>query len=298
VVFFLLMRYRVTMNRTLKRLGLSVAGFALLTEPLLAVVSETPASREQVFQEYQAIVDRNPFGLKPPPPPPAPAQPEAPPAPKLEIFLTGIVSIVPPKRVFLKATDTTAKDPNKKDSFYSLQEGQAKDGIEILEIDARKREVRIRNAGEEKTLNFALNGIKAPEVKLPPPGLPGAPGVPGAPGMHPGQAGVIPPPINSVYNPQPAQAAASMPAPASTPTYTPTYGRSIPSRSLRVPDPGSPNNLPIANTPGGAPQANAGPGLNPEEQYLLLKANEALGQRNFQKGLGAEPPPIPNLHLQ
>src|SRR5947208_16694459 len=44
---------------------------------------------------YQGIVDRNVFGLKPPPPPPAPPEP---PKPPVNITLTGITTVLGKKR--------------------------------------------------------------------------------------------------------------------------------------------------------------------------------------------------------
>src|SRR5688572_28517336 len=75
---------------------------------------------------YQVIVQRNPFGLKDPPPATA-AAPEAPPPPKVEVLLTGIATLIPPKRAFLMT-----KEPGKKNPYYTLSEGQTQDGIEVI----------------------------------------------------------------------------------------------------------------------------------------------------------------------
>jgi hypothetical protein len=292
-VFLIWMRYSLTMHCKLKQ-GFLV-GFALLISGrtvAFAVMNDAPATREQVFQQYQAIVDRNPFGLKPPPPPPAPPEPQKPPEPKVDIFLTGIVSVFGPKRVFLKSTDPSNKDPNKKDTFYNLTEGQSKDGIEVLKIDARKREVKIRTGGDEKTLSFAANGIKPPSAPPPAVGIPGAqPGMPTA--MNPG---FTPPPQHFGQpgnNPN-----------GNVPTYTSGAPiRNIPSRAVRSGEqPAGTYNY--GTTPNVA-QANPGPtstpgepAISPEQQYLMIKANEQLGRKMYQRGQGPEPAPVPDFHLQ
>src|SRR5262245_33655253 len=53
---------------------------------------------------YEPIVERNPFGLKPPPPPDPDAgkPPPPPPAPLATVDLTGITSILSSKRALLE----------------------------------------------------------------------------------------------------------------------------------------------------------------------------------------------------
>jgi hypothetical protein len=59
-----------------------------------------------------------------------------------------------------------------------MEEGDVQDDIEILSIDEKNETAKIRNAGQEFTLNFKENGAK-------PSGAPGAPSQPGAPGTIP-----------------------------------------------------------------------------------------------------------------
>src|SRR4051812_29435188 len=72
------------------------------------------------LDNYRSIIDRNPFGLKPPPPPPAPVEPPKQLEKATEFYLTGISTIgFPnrPKRAYLMNKDNTKKD---KEKFYTL----------------------------------------------------------------------------------------------------------------------------------------------------------------------------------
>src|SRR2546422_2759852 len=53
---------------------------------------------------YQTIIERNPFGLKPPPPAPDPTPP-APLTPPSKVVLTGFTSISGPPRALLEITE-------------------------------------------------------------------------------------------------------------------------------------------------------------------------------------------------
>ena len=94
---------------------LTVAGLLLGASALQAV----PA--EQLKENYQSIIERNPFGLKPPPTP-APvtnALPEV--KPKVEIFLTGITSVGHPQ--LPRQAYFYTREQGKKDiTYYSLAE--------------------------------------------------------------------------------------------------------------------------------------------------------------------------------
>ncbi len=255
----------------------ALAAVALLSLPVRAIESASTRS-------YQSIIDRNPFNLKPPPPPATNAAPEAPPPPKVEILLTGYSTITRPKRAYLMS-----KEPNKKDPYFSLAEGQAKDGIEVLEIDEKAKSVKIRNAGVENILTFAKNGITNPPAVMQP--MPG--GIPGQPGVQPpvvpGQPQAFFP--NYQNNPQPNGT-----VPANAYNANNNIVRSIPSRTLRTPDPVPTINSTVApGTPQSAAQRNV-PSMSAEEQYLMLKVNEAQQTKAFQKGLvPAPPPPLPPL---
>src|SRR5213594_2931161 len=62
------------------------------------------ASAEVRSNPYQVIVERNPFGLKPPPPPPDPTPP-APVTPPSKVLLTGFTSVSGPPRALLEITE-------------------------------------------------------------------------------------------------------------------------------------------------------------------------------------------------
>ncbi len=156
--------------------GAIVAGFSL---GAFAEMKENP---------YQAIIDRNPFGLKPVPivEPPKPA--EVPPPPPLEIKLTGITTLGGPPRALLEFTDPQTKKTDRPSPFV---EGDSyKDSITIVAIDAVNNVVRIKNGDAETTLDFNKNGIKpnlaATATPVPHPGvvplsIPAASALPGQP---------------------------------------------------------------------------------------------------------------------
>jgi hypothetical protein len=136
---------------------------------------------------YQGIVDRNVFGLKPAPPPPDPTEVNKP--PPVKITLTGITTILGNKRVLMKAPSPAAKpgEQPKGDRSYILTEGQMEDDIEVLEINEKTGDVKLKNAGAVVTLNLMKDGPKPPMGAAPAPGVPGAPGgaIPGLPGVAP-----------------------------------------------------------------------------------------------------------------
>lgn len=126
---------------------------------------------------YQAIVDRNVFGLKPAPPPPDPESLKPPPP---KITLTGIYTMGGTKRALMKV-QTPAKPPEPaKDVPLTLSEGQRDGEVEVLEIDTVARTVKVKNYGTIVSLDFTNNGAKI--ASGPTPGGPPAPGGPG-PGL-------------------------------------------------------------------------------------------------------------------
>jgi hypothetical protein len=146
---------------------------------------------------YQGIVDRNVFGLKPPPPPVQTAPPKPPP---VKITLTGITTILGNKRVLMKAPVTGAKPGAPTEQSYILAEGQRDGDIEVLQIDEKKGEVKINNAGEIVTLDWESNGIKGAGGGAPGPAPGGAP-VPMNPFAPPGSSGMNPMPSRALRLP-------------------------------------------------------------------------------------------------
>src|SRR5437016_1773545 len=137
---------------------------ALLLQEAGAVTADNP---------FQSIVDRNVFGLKPPPAPPAPPEPPKPPLPP--IALTGIMTGIGRKNRALLEGVMPAKPPDQpKKSYYTLSEGEQDGEVKVLKIDANAGSVEISLMGTVTNLTFAA---KMPPA-APPPGVPGQP-VPG-----------------------------------------------------------------------------------------------------------------------
>ena len=127
---------------------------------------------------YNAIIERNVFGLRPPPPPPAPPVKKEPPP---NIILNGITSILGPKEALLKIPPTPARgrEPAKPEQFFELAEGQRDGDLEVLAIDEKARTVKVNYAGDIVSLNFKDNGNKHPVVGRPMFGqMPFRPGIP------------------------------------------------------------------------------------------------------------------------
>jgi len=131
---------------------------------------------------YQAIVDRNVFGLKPPPPPPDP-EANKPPPPK--ILLTGIYEMGGTKRVLMKVSMPAKPPEPAKEIPLTLSERQRDGEIEVLEIDTVARTAKVNNHGTITSLDFTNNGVKV--AATPAPGKPAAPTPPTrTPTPHPG----------------------------------------------------------------------------------------------------------------
>jgi hypothetical protein len=140
---------------------------------------------------YGGIVDRNPFGLKPPPPPVVETNAE-PAAPPPNVKLTGISNLFS-KRALLEITEQQAPVrpgqaplPGGTVNRPILAEGEEMFGVEVVAIDLEKSIVRIRNGGTESDLTF----------EVPKPSGGGAPGsMPPAPvGRAPVSAAAAMPP--------------------------------------------------------------------------------------------------------
>jgi hypothetical protein len=143
---------------------------------------------------YGAIVDRNPFGLKPPPPPPPPPEQTAPPVPMATVTLTGLLSTFGEPRALLEIIEATGKGgggtPQRPPP---MREGDRHGAVEVLAIDVVKNSVRLRNSGVETNIGF-------PVAKSTP--APGGPGVPGKPPT-------FTPPAMNIPQPNQPQASAS-----------------------------------------------------------------------------------------
>src|SRR5687767_2475833 len=191
------MGYRLDMQRRNQMHHvLAAASLMLLSSSLQAVPVD------QLKENYQSIVVRNPFGLQPPPKPATNAPPEAP-KPKVEVFLTGMTSIGYP-RVPKQAYFYTREQGKKEITYYTMTEGDEKDGIKVLDIDHEKRKVRVNMENRETVLSFETHGVPIAAIAAGRAGVPGAPGalpVPGQvqPGVQPLPMPGAPPAANVTY---------------------------------------------------------------------------------------------------
>src|SRR5262245_35472188 len=171
----------------------------------LAVAKENP---------YESIIDRNAFGLKPPPPPPTNIVQETPP---LTVKLTGVTSLGGEPKAFFQVTEPGhGKQPKVQ---TAMSKGDRSAGVEVLESDVDKGEVKSKNGTVETTLNFEKDGIKSAGLTAPvPPRIaavppltlpPVQPGAPGAPGVNPMTTPIITPPGLTPLVPAPNAATAN-----------------------------------------------------------------------------------------
>ena len=138
-----------------------------------AVATETSGGNP-----YQAIVDRNVFGLKPPAPPPDPEANKPPPS---KITLTGLYEMGGIKRVLMKVQMPARPPEPAKEVPMTLSEGQREGDVEVLEIDTIARTAKVNNSGTITSLDFTNNGVKIASA-----GPPGGP--PNPAGASPGLA--------------------------------------------------------------------------------------------------------------
>src|SRR5438105_438102 len=217
---------------------------------------------------YQGIVDRNVFGLKPPPPPPKAPEADKPQPPK--ITLTGVTTILGNKRALMTATLPAKPGEQAKPQSFILTEGQHEGEIEVLEIDEKIAggTVKITNYGVPQTLNMEKDTPKLTASAAAPPPMAA---------LNPG-GGYVPPPVNPVN-------------PAANNGL-----KTIPTRTLRLPQAGehsgvppSPNSGIAAPVPGfSSVQPQAQPIVGPEEQAINM-----LAQHVQFTDKGHQMPPLP-----
>jgi hypothetical protein len=291
----LLMEYRQGMHW--KNQMLIAAGVVLASGSLQAV----PVA--QLKENYQSIVERNSFGLKPPP---APATNIPPPEvkAKVEVFLTGITTVGYP-RIPKQAYFYTREQGKKEITYYAMGEGDGKDGIQVVGIDHEKRKVRVKMENAETILSFDTHGVPVAAAGRPLPGAPGSIPMPGQ--RHPGvqplpMPGAAPSPNVSydangqpVYN-QTTYDSTGQPVPqvgAQENTYNRGSGlRQIPSRRIRGGS-GAQYNGGMAppTLDGGMPQGQPQQATDPAEEYVKAHLNRAAQER--EKGIPM--PPMPTI---
>jgi hypothetical protein len=246
------MSYFAPMSRNTKTVGAVLTAAAMLS--IITLARET----KNASRDYQPIIDRNAFGLKPPPEPPVVA-PVTNPPPKAEFYFVGYTTLGYPKNP--KRAYFAAKDPAKKNGNFSLLEGQQSDGLTLLEVNEKTRSIKVHTAEGDRIMDFKNDGV--PTAKgAPGPGMPGGP--PPLPGMHPGgmppnNFGTPIPGANNYPNGLPANPALNNPGMNNGQTPTPGT-RSLPIRPVRTP----------------LIQAD-NPTMTPEQQFQDVQALEAIG---------------------
>lgn len=254
---------------------------------LLCLGAAAGIASADVAGDYKIIIERNPFGLKPPPPPPPPptnAPVETPTAYKL----SGITALFrPPRAMFVN------QPPGKPTPEYlSLSEGQRQGSLEVLPggIDIKAGTVKVKIAGEERTLSFEKDGLKGPSSPV----VATAPGVP-TPMVAPG------------FNPVPATPGGSMAAPAGMPSPqlnypqapvapmaspaimpVPVPGATTPVRPLRT----GATSIPLTQQNVTAPPP--APNVDPVEQTVRMEIQRKLDEKRVNAG---ELPPLPPTDL-
>jgi hypothetical protein len=124
---------------------------------LAASLTLAAAEGESATNPYQAIIERNLFGLKPSPPP-EPAEPEHPPPPK--ITLTGITTILGDKEVLMKVLMPAKPGESPKERSFILAEGQQEGELRVLKVNEKTGDVTIDDFGTVLTLNLDKDGAK------------------------------------------------------------------------------------------------------------------------------------------
>jgi hypothetical protein len=263
-------------------------------------VPAPPEDDPTAAHPYQAIIIRNSFGLGTPPPPPAPPVEAPPPVNTTHLKLTGIMKSQGRKQALFLFNDGKT---NKLSGLVGEGERDAiMPDLEVLEIDAASRSVRVNFGGKEMTMDFVNNGLMPPTNAVAglPPGIQNRPGV-----TQPLVAG--------------AQRAMLRPgATAATPAYNPG-ARTLPVRPTRLGTPtvaGSPGGLqPVSlgapvnqdGSIGGQPNVNVNvetmPALTREQEVMLIREQHRFAEENNivlppappVEGLEdlSVPPPIP-----
>jgi len=241
-------------------------------------------------QNYNAIAQRNLFGLKEPPPRQEP--PPTPPPALPKVILTGLTDILGFQVAFLKVQYPAKPGEPAKEQSLTLKEGERDGDIEVVDIDLRAETVQVKNSGTLMPVTFD----KLPPTPAPAPATvsnmssnPGmvAPTVPNLatnPFSPSNLAGRRPIPTRTIRLPVPAAAQGHQPA---STTPAPTVPASVPATPTTIPT--TPNVPPgltpapgsVPNAPAYQPQypaAAAHGNLTPEEQLILQELERQKSQ--------------------
>jgi hypothetical protein len=237
----------------------------------MALCATASAIVNESANPYQGIVDRNVFGLKPPPPitdTKTPPVKDPPP-----ITLTGMTTILSTKRVLLNV-----QSPGKAIQSFILAEGQRDGDIEVLEIDEKAGSVKLNYGGTTVPLNFEKNGPKL-TASAAAPGVPGvttlASAMPAA-NVNP----VAPGGLKGIPTRNWTPPAANQPAPMNNANAGINAGN-VANAYNGVPSPG------FGSVPGSAQQAPPPP-VDPDVQAMQM-----LTQHVEATDAGVQMPPLP-----
>ena len=274
-----------------KRHLIWLAGLTLLAGACASVLADAKVN------PYDPILERNPFGLKPPPPPdPDAGKPPPPPPPPLAtVELTGITSILSSKRALFEIVPGPGKPMIKP----ILSEGERVESVEVVSINVEKNEVVVKNGGITTNLTFKVAKSTPTPAGAPAPGA--------IPGMIPRPLIPTPPAQTSFnnnqgsgrYNVMVAGGESSAAPNAGLPALggaNPAYGgvnpnvpaigggtdgafRSIPSRNVRT-----------------AAQPEADPNIARLQNFEQIEQNRALNYLKSQAS-GRSIPPLPPTPL-
>lgn len=294
--------------------GIVGSTMVLMAEPAEVIPSADNPSEGVGIEEvskgdnhpYQAIVARNAFRLKdplPPPPPPTNPPPVAEP-PKIDVKLAGLAEIAGVRYAYLMVPDSERQGQFLYPSLTDNPErGSVRhsSGVEIKEINVKKRTVRMVNGGVEVTLNLKEHGVKSAPAPAGKPGSPGQPPIPrpavntGAPGSNAGavhanpNAGAMAEPLVFSRNPNRAST-----IPNATATGTPlSGGANAPSTINSVIGTGNLPARPLrtdTTSSSGNPGNQASPPIPVAQQYEVL-----IRQRQAAEAVGIQLPPIPGM---
>jgi len=265
--------------------GKWVVGMMASVSFATAVQAIVPGSTGQT---YNAIPERNLFGLKPPQALPEPVK-EAPPPPLPKVILTGVTDILGMKLAFLKVQFPAKPGEPAKEQSMTLKEGEREGAIEVVDIDLRGT-VQVKNSGTLMPVTFD----KLPPTPAPAPTAGTTPNVSSNPGVlaptvplsttnpfSPSSlAGRRPIPTRTIRLPVPVAAQGNQPTPTSTPNTQPNVP-AAPIAPATIPNGVTPAPGSVPNAPAYQPQypaAAAQGSLTPEEQLILQELERQKAQ--------------------
>jgi hypothetical protein len=220
---------------------------------------------------YEAIVIRNSFDLRDPPPPPPPPQEASPPVNTTALKLTGITTLLGKRAMFVFNDGKTNKVS---DLVREGERDRVITDLEVLEINAAARTVRVVFGGKEMTMDFVKDGLMPPTNQL----ALAAGGVPPRPGTQVAMANAMP------------RAPGTLPQPGVQVVNASGLGgtRTLPVRPSRLAAGITPNRGTSTAVVLGSGAGEPAPTLSPDQQNQLIRE-----QVNFGQQINLDMPPLP-----